>query len=73
MSGGWFPVSEAPRDGTPVVLGMVEDNDPPVRPLTVGFWPINPAASVVYWRIFGDPLRFCFDRQIRGWRPLLQG
>jgi hypothetical protein len=70
--GGWYPISTAPRDGTPVILWTAEDDDPPVVPLIVGFWTINPA-GVGYWRIFGDPPRFCSDRQIRRWRPLLCG
>ncbi len=73
MSGGWAPISAAPRDGTPVVLWMAEDDAPPALPLTVGFWTINSKAGVSYWRLFGDDSRFCSDRQIRGWRPLLRG
>jgi len=69
---GWFPVSAAPRNGTPVILWLAEDDAPPVLPLTVGFWTINPAAGVGYWRIFGDPPRFCSNRHIRGWKPLLR-
>jgi hypothetical protein len=72
MSGGWSPISAAPRDGTPVILWMAEDDDPPVLPLTVGYWTRNPQAGVGYWRIFGDPPRFCSDRLIRGWKPLLR-
>jgi hypothetical protein len=71
--GGWSPVSTAPWDGTPVILWMAEDDDPPVLPLMVGFWTINPYAGVGYWRIFGDPPRFCSDRQIRRWKPFLCG
>ena len=71
-SGDWSPISAAPRDGTPVMLWLDGDDAPPDLPLTVGFWTINPEAGVGYWRIFGDPLRFCSDRQIRGWIPLLQ-
>jgi hypothetical protein len=66
LSGGWSPISTAPRDGTPVILWMTEDDAPPVLPLTVGYWTINPAAGVGYWRIFGDPPGFCSDQQIRG-------
>jgi hypothetical protein len=73
MSGDWSPVSAAPRDGTPVILWMAEDDDPPVLPLTVGYWIFNPRIRMGYWRIFGDPPRFCSDRQIRGWKPLLAG
>jgi hypothetical protein len=73
MSGGWTPITAAPRDGTPVVLWMAEDDDPPVLPLIVAFWTVSPTAGIGYWRIFGDPPRFCSDRQIRGWKPLLHG
>jgi hypothetical protein len=73
MSGGWFPLSAAPRDGTPVVLWMAEDDNPPVLPLTVGFWIFfTPGDGIGYWRLFGDPLRACSDREIRGWKPLLR-
>jgi hypothetical protein len=72
MSGDWSPISVAPRDGTPVVLWMAEDDTPPVLPLNVGFWTINLKAGVGYWRIFGDPPRFCSDRQIQAWKPLLR-
>lgn len=51
---GWSPISTAPRDGTPVILWMAEDADPPVLPLTVGFRTISPQAGVGYWRLFGD-------------------
>jgi hypothetical protein len=70
---GWSPISTAPRDGTPVVLWMAEDDDPPVLPLTVAFWAVNPKAGLGYWRIFADPPCFCSDRHIRGWKPLLRG
>jgi hypothetical protein len=69
---GWLPISAAPRDGTPVILWMAEDGAPPVLPLTMAFWTVNPAAGVGYWRIFGDPPRFGSDRNIRGWKPLLR-
>ena len=72
MSGGWFPISAAPRDGTPVILWMAADEVPPVLPLTAGFWTISPKVGVGYWHVFGDDSRFCSDRQIRGWRPLLR-
>jgi hypothetical protein len=69
----WHPVRLAPRDGTPVILWMAESDTPPVLPLTAGFWTISPKAEVGYWQIFGDQPRFCSDRQIRGWMPLLHG
>ena len=73
MSGAWSPISAAPRDGTPVILWMAEDEVPPVLPLTVGFWTISSEAGISYWRLFGDHSRFRSDRKIRGWRPLLHG
>jgi hypothetical protein len=72
MTGIWYPVSTAPRDGTPVILWMAKDDGPPALPLTAGFWIFNPRAAMGYWTIFGDHPRFCSDRQIRGWKPLLR-
>ena len=72
MTGIWYPISAAPRDGTPVILWMAKDHDPPALPLTAGFWIFNPRAAMGYWTIFGDHPRFCSDRQIRGWKPLLR-
>ncbi|WP_160310529.1 hypothetical protein [Microvirga vignae] len=68
----WFPVGIAPRDGTPVILWMIGEETPPTLPQPVGCWSLNPAAGIGYWRIFGEPPRFCSDKQIRGWRPLLR-
>ena len=48
MSGGWSPISTVPRDGTPVILWMAEDDVPPVLPLTVGYWTVNPKAGLGY-------------------------
>ena len=62
ISSGWASVATAPRDGTPVILWMIEDETPPEVPLTVGFWTLNPKAGIGYWRIFGDPPRFCSDQ-----------
>jgi hypothetical protein len=73
MSGGWASVATAPRDGTPVIFWVIEDETPPEVPLTVGFWTLSPKVGIGYWRLFGDPPRFCSDRQIRGWKPLLTG
>jgi hypothetical protein len=55
-----------------VILWMIEDETPPEVPLSVGFWTLNQKAGVGYWRLFGDPPRFCSDKQIRGWKPLLR-
>jgi hypothetical protein len=72
QSEGWSPVIEAPRDGTPVILWMIHDERPPELPEPVGFWTVNPKAGVGYWRLFGDPPRFCSDAQIQGWKRLLR-
>jgi hypothetical protein len=69
--GGWMQVHLKPRDGVPVILWMAEDESPPVLPLTVWFWTSSPQAGVCDWRLFGDPPRFCSDKHIRGWKPLL--
>jgi hypothetical protein len=73
MSSGWFPVSTAPRDGTPVVLWMVEDEMPPALPLIGGYWTVNTATGLGGWRIFGaaEGQPFRVDEQIQGWKPLL--
>jgi hypothetical protein len=68
----WSPVSAAPRDGTPVILWMIENETSPEVPEPVAYWTLNPATGIGYWRLFGDPPRFCSDRQIRGWKPLLR-
>jgi hypothetical protein len=70
---GWLPISTAPRDGTPVILWMIEDEIPPTLPLSVVFWTINPQAEIGHWQLFGDPPRFCSERRIRAWKPLLHG
>jgi hypothetical protein len=53
IAGGWPPIGAAPRDGTPVILWLEEDEKPPVFPEPVGFWTVNPHAEVGYWRLFG--------------------
>jgi hypothetical protein len=74
MIGIWRPVRTAPRDGTPVVLWTNDDSEPPVFPVTVGFWIPDPRTGLSYWRIFGDQHgRRCYvDKCIRGWKPLLR-
>jgi len=72
QSEGWSPIGVAPRDGTPVILWMIEDETPPAVPQPVGYWVLNPRTGLGYWRLFGNPPRFCSDAQIRGWKPLLR-
>jgi hypothetical protein len=54
-SGDWSPIGSAPRDGTPVILWLVEDEKPPVLPLPVGFWTVNLHAGVGSCRLLGNP------------------
>jgi hypothetical protein len=71
----WYPIRLAPHDGTPVVLWLAEDSEPPVPPLTAGFWSTDPGTGDECWRIFGlgESPRFVPDGQIRGWKALLRG
>ena len=69
---GWSPISAAPRDGTPVILWMIANKTSLEAPQPVGYGTLNPATGIGYWRLFGDSPRFCSDRQIRGWKPLLR-
>jgi hypothetical protein len=66
LNGDWSPISAAPRDGTPVILWMVEDGMSPRVPQPVGLWVFGPTAGIGYWRLFGDPPRVCSDGRIRG-------
>jgi len=70
----WSPISTAPRDGTPVILWLFEDEEPPVLPLMAGFWTADPATGAGGWQIFGrdDNPQFVSDSQIRGWKALLR-
>ena len=46
MTGIWYPVSMAPRDGTPVILWTDDHETPPVLPVTVGYWIANPRTGL---------------------------
>ena len=68
----WLDVSAAPRDGTPVILWIDDEEAPLPFSVTVGSWEVNPIAGVSYWRVFGAkgmPSLY-FDQHIRGWMPL---
>jgi hypothetical protein len=67
--GGWSPVSAAPRDGTPVILWLAEDDAPPVLQLTVGSGQSSLKQASAIGGSSEIPPRFCSDRQIRGWKP----
>ena len=67
LSGDWFPLETAPRDGTPMILWMAEDQAPPALPVTVGFWTIHRQAGVGYSQIFGITRAFApTDRSTDG-------
>ena len=68
----WLDVSATPRDGSPVILWIDDNEAPPTFPVTVGSWEVDPAAGVSYWRVFGTkgmPALY-FDQHVRGWMPL---
>ncbi|PVE20522.1 hypothetical protein DC522_31795 [Microvirga sp. KLBC 81] len=68
----WYPVRLAPRDGTPVILWIEDEEAPPLFPVTVGMWEVDDISGLGNWRVFSP--RFTtslyFDRHIVGWRPL---
>jgi hypothetical protein len=59
-TGRWLDVSAAPRDGSPVLLWIQDDEAAPDFPVTVGFWRVFSARG---------PSTY-FDLHARGWRPL---
>ncbi len=68
----WLDVSAAPRDGTPVILWIDDDEAPPSFPVTVGAWEEDSTGRVSYWRLFGpkDGTSVYFDQHVQGWMPL---
>jgi hypothetical protein len=71
-TGRWLDVSAAPRDGTPILLWLEDDESPPAFPVTVGTWEVDARAGLSFWRVFGakDETTFYFDQNVRGWKPL---
>jgi hypothetical protein len=65
----WYPTSAAPRDGTPVILWIEDDQAPPYYPVTVGAWTRDDVSGTGYWRVFGGRYgtHSYFDHHIRGW------
>jgi hypothetical protein len=70
-SGRWLDVSAAPRDGSPILLWIQDDEAAPDFPVTVGFWETDTIFEVGFWRVFSarGPSTY-FDQHVRGWRPL---
>jgi hypothetical protein len=68
----WLDVSAAPRDGSPVILWIDDDEAPPAFPVTAGLWEVDAVSGISYWRVLGpkDGASVFFDQQIRGWIPL---
>jgi hypothetical protein len=48
----WYPVRLAPRDGTPVILWIEDDEARPTYPVTVGIWETDDITRRSYWRVF---------------------
>jgi hypothetical protein len=74
--GQWLPVRLAPRDGTPVILWIEDEEAPPTYlvtvTVTVGVWETDDITGRSHWRVFGAQIgtHTYFDRHIVGWRPL---
>jgi hypothetical protein len=68
----WYPVRLAPRDGTPVILWIEDQDAPPAYPVTVGVWERDDITGRRHWRVFGARYgtHTYFDQHIVGWRPL---
>ena len=67
----WLHVSAAPRDGSPILLWIQDDEDPPDFPVTVGFWETNTVFEVGSWRVFSaSGSSTYFDQSVWGWMPL---
>jgi hypothetical protein len=49
----WYPVRLAPRDGTPVILWIEDQDAPPAYPVTVGVWERDDITGRRHWRVFG--------------------
>jgi hypothetical protein len=69
--GRWLDVSAAPRDGSPILLWIQDDEAPPDFPVTVGVWETDTIFEVGFWRVFSAraPSTY-FDQHVRGWMPL---
>ncbi len=72
MMDKWLDVSAAPRDGTPIIPWIDDDEAPPAFLVTVGAWEQDPVGGVSYWRVFGakDGTSMYFDQHVQGWMPL---
>ncbi len=68
----WYPVRLAPRDGTPVILWIEDEEAPPAYPVTVGTWETDSMTGRSHWRVFGAQFgtHVYFDQHVVGWRAL---
>ena len=69
---GLLPIDSAPRNGTPVIL-LIEDEDaPPAYPITIGVWETDGMTGANCWRVFTKRYGTAsyFDEHVRGWTPL---
>jgi len=68
----WYPRRLAPRDGTPVILWIEDEEAPPTYPVTVGVWETDDMTGRSHWRVFGGRFgnHIYFDQHVVGWRPL---
>jgi hypothetical protein len=68
----WLPVRLAPRDGTPVILWIEDEEAAPIYPVTIGVWETDDITRRKYWRVFGARYgtHIYFDQRIVGWRPM---
>ena len=72
MKDKWLSVEAAPRDGTPIILWIVDDEASPAYPITVGVFETDDMMGMTYWRVFGARYGtdIYFDQNIKGWKPL---
>jgi hypothetical protein len=49
----WYSKRLAPRDGTPVILWIEDQEAPPVYPVTVGAWEHDDITGRSHWRVSG--------------------
>jgi hypothetical protein len=68
----WYPVRLAPRDGTPVILWIEDQEAPPSYPVTVGAWEHDDITGRSHWRVLGPAQDLCLIERLgrTDWEPL---